>query len=127
MEIFGVNERALFANAGKALFEVMVTSEEPPSESGHQHRIEIEGEDWPDLMINWLRELLYFWHGAQQIINRIEIESLTPTRLQALVTSEDFSPQIHQINKEIKAVTYHQIDVGSQADGSWRARVVFDV
>ncbi|MGO9526465.1 MAG: archease [Verrucomicrobiia bacterium] len=28
---------------------------------------------------------------------------------------------------EIKAVTYHQLCVESQPDGSWRAVVIFDV
>jgi SHS2 domain-containing protein len=32
-----------------------------------------------------------------------------------------------QTNEEIKAVTYHQLKVEQQADGTWQATVIFDV
>jgi SHS2 domain-containing protein len=37
----------------------------------------------------------------------------------------DFSRS--QTNEEIKAITYHQLQVEQRPDGTWRATVIFDV
>ena len=126
MEIFGGSVEELFSNAGHALFHIMVGENIRQSEAHHQHQIDVEGADWPDLMVNWLRELLYLWSGKLQIVDQIDITSLCETRLYATVTSIDFDPAKHRIDKEIKAITYHQIEVVPDAKG-WRASVIFDV
>jgi SHS2 domain-containing protein len=126
MEIFGADPEALFANAARALFAVLV-SDGPAAGAERQTRaIDLEGADWADLMVNWLRELLYLWNGEQQVPCRIAIHSLTEHHLRATVGTGDFIPGRHGIDHEIKAVTYHQIQVGPEGDG-WRARVIFDV
>ena len=52
-----------------------------------------------------------------------EVNSRT---LKALLRGECFDPVRHRIEREIKAVTYHQASVTKTGDG-WLARVVFDV
>jgi SHS2 domain-containing protein len=126
MEIFGADPEALFSNAGRALFEVIVPAAHLPVEGLHHHAISVQGEDWADLMVNWLRELLYLWNGRQQLLHCLRIESLDQNRLQAAVTTGDYIGGEHRIDKEVKAVTYHQVQVGPTEEG-WRARVIFDV
>lgn len=124
LEIFGVDERTLFEESAGALFDLLV---DPVESKGEQRRIlDITGDDWQDLMVNWLRELLYMFNGEEQIVCKVIITSIEETRLRASVTSENYNPQHHRIRNEIKAVTYHQIDVGPYEDG-WRARVIFDI
>lgn len=127
MEIFGEDASGLFVNAGKALFHVMVSVGQREPRKTHRQQLSVEGYDWADLMVNWLRELLYLWHGRQQIPLQIHIEVLAETHLTANIATCSFLPSVDVVQKEIKAVTYHQITVGPQADGRWRARVVFDV
>jgi SHS2 domain-containing protein len=127
MEIFGADPAELFANAGSALFNVMVLVKERKDRDSHTQTLSVEGYDWADLMVNWLRELLYLWHGRQEIPLQIRIEAIGETALEATVTTCDFLPLEHQVQKEIKAVTYHQIAVGPHSDGGWKARVIFDV
>lgn len=126
MEIFGEDTVALFINAGKALFETIVTPVADGGRIPHQHTVVLEGDDWADLMVNWLRELLYLWHGAQQIAQDFSLNSISEHRLLATVKTCDYSDETHRIETEIKAVTYHQIEVAPYDDG-WRARVIFDV
>jgi SHS2 domain-containing protein len=126
MEFFGDDALALFTHAGRALFEVMVSWEGQTAEMLHPHDVVVEGEDWADLMVNWLRELLYLFNGRRQLLQQLHIISLFPTELRATVTTEDFVEGRHRVNQEIKAVTYHQVAVEQNGDG-WRARVVFDV
>jgi len=124
LEIFGDDAPSLFEEAAKALFD-LITS--PPDEKqGDRREFDISGEDWADLMVNWLRELLYLWNGESLLVRGIELTNLEETRIQATVICENYAPDRYEIRNEIKAVTYHQIDVGPFEDG-WRARVVFDI
>lgn len=124
MEIRGRDAAALFEEAAKALFDLLTA---PVNFKGDRsHSIHVTGDDWPDLMVNWLRELLYMFNGDERILCDVSIISIDKNRLQATITSETYAPQRHEIRNEIKAVTYHQIDVGPYTKG-WRARVIFDV
>jgi SHS2 domain-containing protein len=38
-----------------------------------------------------------------------------------------FEPGVHRGRLEVKAVTYHGLDVHRGADGSWYARFIIDV
>jgi SHS2 domain-containing protein len=56
----------------------------------------------------------------------IDIVHISDTSVSARVSIERYQPERHEIRHEIKAVTYHQIDVSRTTDG-WQAVVVFDV
>ena len=124
LEIFGRDAPRLFEEAADALFDLITGPSEP--ERSRQCKVEVSGQDWADLMVNWLRELLYLWNGESRLVRRTVVDALSETHLQATLTCEAYDPGRHEIRNEIKAVTYHQIDVGPFEDG-WRARVVFDI
>lgn len=124
LEIRGRDAAALFEEAAKALFDLLAAPVNVKGDSSHS--IHVTGDDWPDLMINWLRELLYMFNGDGRILCDVSILSIGKKSLKANITSETYAPQHHEIRNEIKAVTYHQIDVGPH-DKGWRARVIFDV
>ena len=124
LEIFGDDAYSLFEEAAKALFDLITPSASP--EQGVRRKVDVTGDDWADLMVNWLRELLYLWNGESVLVREIKLAAVQETLLQATVTYEDYDPDRHEIRNEIKAVTYHQIEVGPFEDG-WRARVVFDI
>jgi SHS2 domain-containing protein len=126
IEFFGKDAVALFSHAGRALFEVMVSCKGPPVQALHHYEFFLQGEDWADLLVNWLRELLFLFHGHQQLLHQLRITSISPTELRAEVTTDDFLPERHRIEKDIKAVTYHQAAVVQNQEG-WQARIVLDV
>ena len=103
-----------------------VIAEATETKGGIEHTVEVGGDDWADLMVNWLRELLYLWNGEEQLVCAIAVEFLDRNHLRARVATTDYSPDIHSIRNEIKAVTYHQIQVGPHESG-WRAQVIFDI
>lgn len=126
MEFFGKDAPALFTHAGRALFQVMVCRQGHRARALHHYEFFLQGEDWGDLLVNWLRELLFLFHGQRQLLHQLRITALSPTELRAEVTTDDFLPERHRIDKDIKAVTYHQVEVTQGPDG-WQARVIFDV
>lgn len=115
---------ALFETAAVALGEQLVIVS--PSEPRQIHRLRVSGADWDDLMINWLRELLAHWHLEAQVVTMARCVELSSTLLCAEVSFLPFDPNVHTPNQEIKAVTYHQLDV-SVCDDGWQATVIFDL
>lgn len=124
LEIYGPDEKALFEEAAKALFDLITDPERVAPK--HQRTVEVKGADWADLMVNWLRELLYMWSGHSRLVCRADLDRLEETALRATVAWERYDADRHEIRNEIKAVTYHQIEVGPCKNG-WRARVIFDI
>ena len=88
--------------------------------------LSVAGTDWPDLMVNWLRELLYIWHGEGCLVKGSDISFISETRLSARVVFDPYDPDKHVLENEIKAVTYHDIRVEETGTG-WQATIIFDV
>jgi SHS2 domain-containing protein len=124
IQVFGSDSRELFTNAALALFDVI--TETDVLKGRDSCKITALGEDWSDLMINWLREMLYLWNGKEKLVKSIRILSLSENKISAKINFDAYMPDRHIINTEIKAVTYHQIQVKSSPSG-WEARVIFDI
>ena len=124
LHAFGADPSELFATAARAMFDIMVCPD-----SVHAKRslnLQVEGADWPDLMVNWLRELLYLWSGKGLLVKSVAIHDIGAHRITADVAVDTYDPSRHALGSEIKAVTYHQITVKRKLTG-WEARIIFDV
>ena len=124
LHIFGSDAGDLFTNAAAALFDIITDPEGIKSEEVRS--ISVSGEDWPDLMVNWLRELLFLWNVKERLIKAVQISKISEKKLAAELKCDRFDPDRHVIKTEIKAVTYHQIQVIRRPD-RWETRVIFDV
>lgn len=124
VEMWADDADRLFENAAGVLTELLFESCD--LSGGELQRIEVDGQDWADLMVNWMRELLYLWAGGERIVSGVRVEYLDEATLQADVFTIGFDPQRHRVRHDIKAVTYHQIQVGP-CDTGWYCRVIFDV
>ena len=124
IQVFGADSRELFSNAALALFDVITEMDELNGDDSCD--ITASGEDWSDLMINWLREILYLWNGREMLVKSVQVLSLSENKISAKIYFDAYKPDRHAIKTEIKAVTYHQIQVKRSATG-WKARVIFDI
>jgi SHS2 domain-containing protein len=124
IHVYGSDSKELFANAAWALFDLITEMDQLTGLDSC--RIEVSGDDWSDLMVNWLREVLYLWNGKELLVKKARILSLSETKLSATVDYDPFNPDRHVIKIEIKAVTYHQIQVNSSPSG-WEARIICDI
>jgi len=124
IHVFGTDPVELFANAAYAMFDML--TEIDTLKGLDTTELRVTGDDWPDLMVNWLRELLYLWNGKELLVKKTQILALSENELSANVELDPFDPDRHEIKIEIKAVTYHQIQVSEEPEG-WEAKVIFDV
>ncbi len=124
LHVFGKDPTELFTTAARALFDIMIDARR--IKAAQSLLLHTEGLDWPDLMVNWLRELLYLWSGNDLLMHSTVIRKIGPRELVADIIVDAFDPSRHAIKTEIKAVTYHQIEVREQLTG-WEAKIILDV
>ncbi len=124
LHVFGDDPRDLFTNAARAMFDIIAGPSQ--IENNETLVLKVTGSDWPDLMVNWLRELLYLWSGKELLVGSTKVDSISEKEIMATISVERFDPDRHTIKTEIKAVTYHQIRVDCRRTG-WQSRIIFDV
>ncbi len=120
---FGRDLRELFENSAFAVFFMEGAT---PPESGRtpeqKRTVTVSGIDYESLLVNWLSELLYLQESNRETYHRFDIQELSSTSLKAEVYG---TPGIH-IDKQVKAVTYHNLNIEQTQEG-WQATVVVDV
>ena len=124
IQALGNTREQVFENAAYALTDLI--TETDSLQGIHNRQLVVTGEDQNDLLMNWLREILYLWHGLEILVKRASIRQLSEVRLTAVLSYEVYKPGKHEIKNEVKAVTYHQLDVNQNADG-WFATFIVDV
>jgi len=124
IRIYGTDLTDLFENACNSLIDLFLNIKSPRNSTPFQ--ITIESEDLEDLMVRWLGEILYLFDGDNTVVISNKISKLSQNHLMATLETVTFDPLIHEITREIKAVTYHNIQV-IEKKGTWEAAIIFDL
>ena len=124
LHVKGNDANSLFVNAAHAMFDQITDTR--MLKGKETEYVRVKGDDWPDLMINWLRELLYLWTGKSLLVKVVMIDSLSKHQLSSIVKADFFNSNHHVIKDEIKGVTYHQVLVRGGKEG-WESKIYFDV
>jgi SHS2 domain-containing protein len=124
IRVCGASVEEVFANAAYGLFDLL--TDLTSVRICQSLEIAVEGLDPEDLLVRWLSELLFLCEGEGYLFREFSFLSLTSTSLKAVARGERMDPSRHKIKSEIKAVTYHQVEV-AQKDGRWVGRVIFDL
>ncbi len=122
--VYGKSLKALFENAGKAFFHLIIDLRRVKLRE--ERKISIEGESLDRLMVDWLSELLYLHDVENLLFKEFKVASVGEGGLKAIAKGEPFQEGVHAIKTEVKAVTYHRIEV-RQEKGYWRAQVILDL
>lgn len=124
---YGKNKREVFINAAKGMFEI-IAGENRNLKENFYDKIKLEAESLEDLLIAWLNELLYIGETRLVILNKFQIKELSDFQIKAEVRGTKINPPSIKIKKEIKAVTYHRLEIKKDREsGLWRAQVIFDI
>jgi SHS2 domain-containing protein len=124
VRVVGISQADLFANSAFALFDVMTDLEK--IEVKERLPLEVEGADRDDLMVNWMRELLYLYQGSGYLLKEFQIREVKDTLVKADVCGEKIDPDRHDMKKEITAVAYHQSRM-EKTGNQWTAQLIFEV
>jgi len=124
---YGKNKREVFINAAKGMFEI-IAGETKNIKENFYDKIKLEADNLEGLLFAWLNELLYISETKLVILNKFEIKDLSNNKIKAEVEGMKINPPSVKIEKEIKAVTYHRLEIKkNEESGLWRAQVIFDI
>jgi SHS2 domain-containing protein len=124
VRVVGTSQTHLFVNAAFALFDVITDTEKIDTKERLQ--LEVEGSDRDDLLVNWLRELLYLYQGSAFLLKEFTVQQMKETLVKAEVGGEKLDPDRHEIKQEIAAVAYDQSHMQKTGD-QWIAQVILEV
>ena len=114
----------LFADAARGLFSVLVANLDAVR-SVQEKTYRIAGRETDYLLFDWLTELLYTFETEHVLLAEFDVR-LDGEGLQATCRGEPIDRQRHELDHEIKAITYHGLKVEQRPD-DWLAEVIVDI
>jgi len=124
---YGKTKREVFINAAKGMFEIITGGTKNLKENFYD-KIKLEADNLEGLLFAWLNELLYIGETRLVILNKFKIKELSGFQIKAEVGGTKINPPSTKIEKEIKAVTYHRLEIKKDEEsGLWRAQAIFDI
>lgn len=124
---YGDTLEEAFEAVAIALFDVMVDVRKV--EKKEVREIEVEGEDLYSLLYNFLEELLIL-HDTEGLVFgdfEVKIEKTEQGyRLKAKAYGEKLSEK-HEPKEEVKAITYHEMEIKQLPSKEWIAQLVPDI
>ena len=130
---YGRNLEELFINSARAITSIQVDL--GCVEPKECIEVNIESYDLLGLLRKWLEELVY-WRDVKQIffskvadivVNlKISAEGVEEYKVSAKLCGERFDSRKHGGFVEVKAVSYHNMEIGKK-DNMWYARVLVDI
>ncbi len=124
IKVFGKSQEELFANSAFALFDLMTDVDKIKAQD--RLPLEVEGVDRDDLMVNWMRELLYLYQGSGYLLKEFKVLEAKETYVRGEVGGEKYDPDRHEIQREFRSVVFHQSRMEKTGD-QWTAQVIFEL
>jgi SHS2 domain-containing protein len=112
----------LFAEAGRALAELMTDSPSAPRADAPSEDVVVRARDREALLVEWLNELIYRSEMSKKIYTELDVERLDERELHAKIRGIDAT----DLRTAVKAATLHDVRI-EEREGSLSASVVLDV
>ena len=132
---YGKSLEEAYENAGLAMFNVITDIEKVKKVESRE--FEIVSEDLVSLLYDYLEELLFlqdteflFFSDFRISIEKIdsdESSDLENYKLTCFACGEEIDWDVHDQRSEVKAITFHKMDVIKEDDGSFRLRAILDL
>ena len=124
---YGENLEEVFENAALAMFEVMTDT----SKIGQTlvENVEVRAADELALLYNWLELFIIKFEVENRLYSRFEIKKIRKSNSEFFFSSkiygENFNPDKHPSKVQIKAITYHRMEIKNNEFSM--ARFILDI
>lgn len=122
---YGKDIDELFANVATGMFSIITDLKKVSVKQ--EIAVSVEGHDRDDLLVRWLSELVYLFDTKYILFKEFKVTVIDDNHLKATVKGEPLDKSRHMMGMEIKAVTYHELEIKKNKDGIWEAKVLFDI
>jgi len=111
VKAYGKTVAEAFEHAAEAMFDI-ITDTSTIHPVGEYH-IQLEAPDLEQLLVDWLSELLYLNDAKNLVFGKFQVV-IEKNHLSARVFGEEYNTTKHKMGTEIKAVTYHILQVNKK-------------
>lgn len=123
LRAYGENLNEAFENAGMAIFNIISdTSGISPSK---EIEFEITSEDKVSLLYDYLEELLFYHEVEFMLFSEFHVKIDENLHLKATIKGEGIDWSRHERKTEIKAITFHMMEVNE--DNPVRVQAIVDL
>jgi len=119
---FGKTKEELFLNMLLGMQESMKAKLQKPEEK-IKRKIKIKSPDLPALLVDYLSEALYLSLVNKEVYFDLNFKKFTATEIEG----ELIGQKVERFGEDVKAVTYHSLDIHQGKDGAWQVIVLFDI
>jgi len=124
LEVWAATPRELYEQAAVALMaQIADTGTDPPAERAE---LALQGDDPADLLVHWLNSVLLESDLRHVVWTHVQVHQLTPRRIEATVMGARIDPKRHTLGREVKAVSFHDMELRLDP-GACRCRLVLDL
>jgi SHS2 domain-containing protein len=136
LRVWGRSLEEMFHQAAIGLISLLVRLKKAPDESAttrtvDRHDVAIEAADAEEALISWLQEILYLFEVEKFIPSAVEVQRADASGVLAHLTGAPFDPMHHEFRTDIKAATYHNLEIRKRTaeDGAvrWESVIIFDI
>lgn len=120
---YGENLNEAFENAGIAMFNVITDVRNVVSSK--EISFEISSQDYVALLYDYLEELLFFHEVEFMLFGEFHVEIDENLHLKATIKGEEINWDKHERKTEIKAITFHKMEV--KVDNPVELRAILDL
>jgi len=114
----------LFVEAAQALFGTIV-EDLATVRPLQKIDVQLQGDEIDYLLFDWLRELLYHFDAEHLLFGKFEVH-VKDDGLTAAAWGEPLDRSRHNMEHEVKAITYHGLRV-EKVGAEWEAEVIVDI
>lgn len=121
---YGDTIEECFENAAKGMFAIITdNSKIDPID---EHKIELKSSNLEEMLVDWLSELLFLNSAYNLVFGNFEVKiDENSMYLDGKAFGERYSREKHGYGTEIKAVTYHMLEV--KKGKPCRVQILFDI
>jgi SHS2 domain-containing protein len=111
VKAYGKTVAEAFEHAAEAMFDII--TDESTIDSIGEYDIQLESPDLEQLLVDWLSKLLFLNDAENLVFGKFQV-TIDANCLSARVFGEKYNKKKHKMGVEIKAVTYHILQVNKK-------------
>ncbi len=119
---FGKTKEELFLNVLSGMSENMKPELQKPGEKT-KRKIKLSSFDFQALLVDFLSEILYLSQVNKEVFFEAKFKKFSENE----IDGEIFGQKTERFGEDIKAVTYHNLEIKKTKNKTWEATVLFDI
>jgi SHS2 domain-containing protein len=123
LKIYAKDLKGIFTNAAAGLLSLITDLKKVSAKKNL--KVSLKDEDREELLVSWLNELIFQFSAHNFLDKQFKINKISDNSISADIRGEKIDLSKHKILVEIKAATYHELEI-KKTKGGFQARVILD-